>query len=280
MIRGAVEQVVSNRVSGWVYSPIADLKGSTLLAFVDDVCVGAGQIDVFRQDLADAGLGDGRFGYSFAVSLNDAADSGRLVVKLEGSDALLKQGSSRVQSALLAAPAAPVGTLALPAPVLHWMRNRAWLGQSDYDFLRYFSQLGIYDRTLTMSVERPDRIDVELKDPAEAAADILGLVCMRDPQLIRMTVETASDIADLAAANNGPGTPPIVALWARERARLDVIEGSHLADAAGQDAAPARAAVEYSLGPDRLLFLDTRCTFGTGSGAPASGIDVFLVGGA
>jgi hypothetical protein len=274
MIRGAVEQVMSNRVSGWIYSPVTDLKGSTLLAFVDDVCVGAGKVNILRQDLADAGLGDGRFGYSFPVALSRPTDGMRLVVKLDGSDAMLKQNASRVQGAPLAAAKAPTGALALPPPVLHWMRGRGWLGQSEYDFLRYFSQLGIYDRTLTVPVERPDRVEVELRDEAQAVADILGLVCMREPKLERVTVPGAGDIAALREKKGGHGdAPPIVALWARERARLDVVEGSHLQEAT-TDASPA---VEYTLGPDRLLILDTRCTLRLDAAAPPSGIDVFLI---
>lgn len=274
MIRGAIEQVQGGRVSGWIYSPAVDLRGATLLAFVDEACVGAGKVDILRQDLFEAGLGDGRFGYSFPVTLAAPSDETRLIVKLEGSDALLKQSASRIQGFGNLVPKPPPGALGLPLGSLQWMQGRGWLTQSDYDFLRFFGQLGVYDRTLAAPVERPDRIDVEFKDPALAAAELMGLIHLGNVEPPQIKVVAAGDIP--AALKECAKSSSIVALWSQERARLDIVEGSHLSPSSGDPSEHAKPAVEYALGPDRLLFLDVRCIFGRTAPAPKSGIEVFI----
>ncbi|WP_424810408.1 hypothetical protein [Roseococcus sp. YIM B11640] len=271
MLRGSIEQVLSDRVSGWIYSSASNLQGATLLAYVDDECVGAGKVDVFRQDLADAGLGDGRFGYSFPVSLLKPDDGTRLIIKLEGSDALLKQAQSRIEGTL--AKAEPTGALGLPQDTVNWMRRRAWLSQSDYDFLRYFAQLGIYDRSLASRVETAERIDANMMDPAELAKELFALLALRETAVERVTVKAIGDVANITADRIRAGLSPIVALWSRERGRVDVIEGSHK-DSALQEL--GKAPVDYSLGPDRLVFLDARAAFGSKGSAGKSGLDVFF----
>ena len=58
MIRGHIDLATRSRVEGWLHSDRMGLAGATVLAFHDETCVGGGPIDVFRQDLADAGLGE------------------------------------------------------------------------------------------------------------------------------------------------------------------------------------------------------------------------------
>jgi hypothetical protein len=275
MLRGAIEQVQGNTVGGWIYSPAVDLRGFTVLAFLDSLCVGGGKVDVQRSDLAEAGLGDGRFGFSFPVTLPTPADGKRLIVKLEGSDALLMQAASRIVAVGGQAPKPPQGALGLSLETLQWMQGRGWLSQSDYDFLRFFRQLGVYDRTLSVPVERPDRIEAELRDPAQAAAELMGLMQLGSIEPARVNVPSAGDIAALLKKQGS--TSSIVALWSRDRARLDVVEGSHLTQAAQIPGGSSKPPVEYALGPDRLLFVDARCTFGElALTPPPRGIDVFL----
>ncbi|MBB3900507.1 hypothetical protein [Roseococcus suduntuyensis] len=271
MLRGAIEKVQGNTVGGWIYSPSVDLRGLTVLAFVDSLCVGGGKVEIKRNDLAEAGLDDGRFGFSFPVTLADPADGKRLIVKLEGSDALLVQATSRIVGAAGPAPKLPQGALGMTLETLQWMQGRGWLSQSDYDFLRFFRQLGVYDRTLTIPVERPDRLEADVRDPAHAVGELMGLMHLGSVETVRVNLPSTGDVA---AFLKKQGTmPSVIALWARERARLDIVEGSHLQ----ADRASSKASVEYALGPDRLLFIDARCTFGEQMlPPPPSGIEVFL----
>lgn len=278
MIRGAIENVSRNRIYGWVWSPDAPVAGRTVLAFLDEACIGAGKVDGFRQDLKDAGLGDGMAGFNFDLTYPNPADAPRVVVKLEGSDAVLIQKRARVMP-----PGAGGGGARAPRQQqslssLQWMRARGWLSQSDYDFLRFFRQLGVYDRSLVVPQERPDRGDPDLLDPAEAARNLLLLHRMDEAEVRREKLAAPRDWRRLAEAQEeaaGPGA--VIALWSRDRGRLPVIEGSHVqAQIVAPDAEPPEG-VDYALGPDRLLFLDARCALGPRAAFPAAGVEAFFL---
>jgi hypothetical protein len=96
MLRGAIEGVTHDAIFGWVYAAEVPLRGRTVLAFLDDRCIGSGKIEIFRQDLKNARLGDGYCGFHFGLTYPGRAEPGRVVVKLEGADAVLLQRGSRI----------------------------------------------------------------------------------------------------------------------------------------------------------------------------------------
>src|SRR5713101_4760963 len=85
MLRGAIDYATPSRLGGWVFSEAVSLRDHTVLAYLGEVCIGTGQIDKFRQDLADAGLSDGFLGFNFAIALDRPADLARVVIRLDGS---------------------------------------------------------------------------------------------------------------------------------------------------------------------------------------------------
>ncbi|WP_372623530.1 hypothetical protein [Falsiroseomonas sp.] len=287
MIRGAIENVTRNRVYGWLWSPDVKLVGRTVLAFLDDACVGAGKIEGFRQDLKDAGLGDGQAGFNFDLSYPNPADAPRVTVKLEGSDVMLVQRRSRIGAPGAGAAPARATRQGPSLTSLQWMRARGWLSQSDYDFLRFFRQLGVYERSLVVPQERADRVPQErperteqqLLDVAETARGMLMMQRMEEAELRREALAAPRDwrrLAEQHEAAAGPGA--MFALWSRNRARIPVVEGSHLqASLVAPDAEPP-AGVDYAIGPDRLLFLDGRCALGPAAAFPPGGLEVFYLG--
>jgi hypothetical protein len=279
MIRGAIENVTRNRVFGWLWSPDVTLLGRTVLAFLDDACIGAGKIEGFRQDLKDAGLGDGQAGFNFDLTYPNPADAPRVTVKLEGSDVVLVQRRSRIMPPGAGASAAARTTRQGPSLTsLQWMRARGWLTQSDYDFLRFFRQLGVYERSLVVPQERPERADAQLLDPGETARGMLMLHRMEEAELRREALAAPRDwrrLAEQQEAAAGPGA--MIAVWSRSRARIPVVEGSHQqASLVAPDAEPP-AGVDYAVGPDRLLFLDGRCALGAGAAFPPGGLEGFVL---
>src|SRR4051794_15729325 len=143
MLRGAIDLTTPDMIGGWIYSEAFGVRSLPVLAFLDDSCVGAGKVTEFRRDLADAGLGDGYLGFKFRISVRSPEDAKRVVVKLEGSDALLLQQGSKVVAAVETGSAATQ-----PRPptrrinCMHWMRERDWLSQAEYDFLTLIDQAG------------------------------------------------------------------------------------------------------------------------------------------
>lgn len=277
MLRGHVEKVADNIVSGWIYSEEADTSGKTVLAFVGPICVGSGKVDRFRQDLLDAGLGDGTLGFSFFITVNDPNDYPKVVVRLEGSDAVLLQPNSEIVSNVAVATKKTPDTIRREnedrLSTLRWMRGQGWLSQSDFDFLRYFRQFGVYDRTLTNQIIGHDKTETEQRDPLSVAKELLLLHRMREFEIQAVDLKSFDEITELledkSADEYGDFT---VAIWAQERGRISVLEGSHTGDGSisGQRS-------EYALGPDRLLFIDTRCQLGAEHNLPPSGVTAFYI---
>ena len=273
MIRGTIEQATGQAVSGWLYADMASVRDRLVLAFVGDRCVGAGRVEHFRQDLADAGLADGVLGFHFPVELPEGADTAQVVVRLEDSDAVLLQGRSRVA----AADAAVAGRGAQPSlSALQWMRAQGWLEQSQYDFLRALDQLGVYERSLVLPRRGGKPAERVVLDPAAAALDLFRLYHFDEVTPRQHTLRSLEELPDLAREGaRQDGFEPVLALWSGKPARLIVVEGSHRQPAAGA----AAAGTEYGIGPDGLLFLNPRCACTPRGAPPAEGFTVFSVPG-
>jgi hypothetical protein len=252
MIRGAIDYIGQNTVAGWLHSEQVDLRDTVVLAFVGDQCVGAGKIERFRQDLADAGLGDGYVGFSFGATVPHEADWARIVVRLEGSDLCLLQAKSAVQAAS-AHPSPPVDrSLGYSKERLEWIRSRGWLGQAEFDFVRSISVTGCYDRSL-----RLDR--VQLADPAEEAHRLIELFQQTPVQLRKETLEIRQ-LSEWRLETLAAATAPIIAIHASEGA-VRILEGSQHDEGEGRTS-DMIGSVQHKLGSDRLLFVDLRAHLG------------------
>ena len=66
-VRGNIDQCSLTAIEGWIYD--ADQPGQRLRleVFAGGVAIGECVADVFRPDLAAAGLGDGHISYRFAM---------------------------------------------------------------------------------------------------------------------------------------------------------------------------------------------------------------------
>lgn len=276
MIRGAIEVAQHNRIAGWVYSSADTVRDKLILAFVGPRCVGSGKVERFRKDLLDAKLGDGYCGFEFAIKLNDGERLGAVVVRLQSSDAALIQRDS-----VLTGPnddgdadAAPDMGAISPASVA-WMQDRGWLEQQEYDFLKAVQNMGAYERGLR--APRRAGSDSTTAKPETVVADLLAVYCLGEVDVRQTKIASISDLAADGSPLHGPGAS-VVALWSPERGRISLDERSHAGAAAGRGQVMAKAppgGIEYSFGPDRLLFLHRLCTFAPVGTAPASGIVVF-----
>ena len=274
MIRGSLENVTEKSVSGWLYADAVTVRDRTVLAFVDSQCIGAGRIEKFRKDLADAGLEDGVLGFQFPIVLPRPTDVPRVTVRFEGSDVVLLQDESRVVSAEQTHTAAPQGCRRSYSSI-QWMRAQGWLDQSEYDFLKYTEQLGIYERSL----QEPKRVrgteERAILDPAEAATKLLCLYYMDEVEVTHTTIAAMASLAEVTARSpEFIGYETIVALWSPTRVSLSVAEGSHRP----RPEEPASSNVaDYHLGPDKLLMLNSRCRIVSSSKASSDGFVVFSV---
>jgi hypothetical protein len=266
MLRGAIDLIHPDRIGGWVYSESGSVRGRAVLAFLDGACIGSGSIEGFREDLADAGLGDGYLGFNFNITLPKGGDSGRAVVRLDGSDFLLVQPAAKIASAT----ADSFKPLVYGLDNIEWMRSSGWLAPADFTLLKYLQQVGAYDHSLRQP--KPAGQDADLIDPKIAAQPIFDLLLLRRAVVVSVTAPASEGetlINSILASTTRP--LPIVAITSPDRGAISVLEGSHF-DA--RLSKPLDGAVEYPYGPDRLLFLNLNCTFAVKPGSPLTSLTV------
>jgi hypothetical protein len=235
MIRGHIDFVSRGRVEGWIFCEKLALTGQTVLAFVDEQCVGGGPIARFRQDLFDAGLGDGVVGFGFPVALEAWHDPRTLDVRLDGSSLQLKQSDARL------VPRESVG------------EDRRRQDRAEYEALRTLGEFGAHVQAL--------RLEARARKAAELV-EAVALVAGEELELFLMQpieIEIVEDAkpADLAGIRREiretfPFVPPVVGLWAKTRLHVNIVEGSHHDGAGGR----AVGGVEYGFGERHLLMLD------------------------
>ncbi len=237
MLRGAIDHIDSIRVAGWVHSDADAVRGRTMLAYVDDRCIGAGPVATFRQDLLDAGVGDGWAGFDFAISPPSAESVSRLYVKFELSDFILLPAA--VVPAARGLPSAPRGTLPYSGATIEWMAARRWLDEEEQAFLE------------AMLTGRPYVHHLPSVDVADdTARSFIGLCLQRAVRLQHTHIQPRN--------------------LATERLRL--VEDAEIPVIAihgegGSVEAPSAAAV-IDLRPDRIVFVDASLPItGAGTGS-------------
>ncbi len=84
-LTGYVDAVSDGRVHGWAYDRIRPGKRLTLEVYAAGGRVGTIRAELFRQDLANAGVGDGRYGFDFALP-DSGVDPETISIKVGDSD--------------------------------------------------------------------------------------------------------------------------------------------------------------------------------------------------
>jgi hypothetical protein len=258
MIRGAIELATSEMVKGWIYSDVAPMRDQLVVALSGHECLGTGRVDVFRPDLADAGVGDGNCGFSFPITVRpDAVDS--VVVKLDGSDAVLLQADAHVGNSGKRAPAMRRSTVLWHLARLKWALKRGRISQAGFDFLRTLWPMGVYERGL---VRRKAADDSLVLDPwRNVARGLFDAYLALDAEVAMQEARSPAEFKlALTRVVSSPDLVIVVALHCKGWATLRVLEGSHVKDGAngGEDDVAYVRSAEYVLSPESLVMLDCR----------------------
>lgn len=251
MIRGFIEQATPEVISGWIFAREVPLRGTRVLAMLDQECVAVGVVEHFRQDLLDAGLGDGHLGFHMTTNrLLTSREVPRVVVRLEGSDASLLQRGARVEAGAGPAEAAGLatgGAFVHSEPTIAWLRERGVLGEQECEFLAAMARFGVHDH---------DLVDQAGTDALETTATALvEAFALRKVVLRKQEIESVDELAAIKV----PESVPVLALWGSAEGRIGIAEASHL-DELGAGAA-TDAFTDYRFGPRRILFLHRACRF-------------------
>lgn len=257
MIRGSIEFASNEVIQGWIFTEDGRVRDRTVLAFQGETCVGAGKVGAFRADLVDAGMGDGYLGFSFPISV-PAPAVGSVVVKLEGSDAILLQREASVTHGAAPSQGLDRARVRQRLAALKWALKHGRVAQSDFDYLRILWSFGVYERGL---VKRNGAEEAVVAEPAAAvAAHLLEAYLEMEAETATLRVRSAAEFAAAVVriASRQDGGAPVVALHSAHRAVLRVLEGSHVEDAGGEGAARVAAFVDYPLSATNLVMLDAR----------------------
>lgn len=267
MIRGAIEVVTTEAVQGWIYCDHVAMSDQTVLAYSGEQCVGSGRVNVFRPDLVSAGLSDGKLGFNFPIAVDPEAVE-TVVVKFEGSDAVLLQTGARIGHRGSGGSALKRSSVLAQLGRLKWALKHGRIGQADFDFLRTVYSFGVYERGLVRRRSADDQVVV---DSWRVVTRTLfeALVSMEVETLEARLNSPEQFKLEMARVARSPELLPIVALHSDTPASVQVAEGSHVTgNAVGGDYGPLPAsAARFTLSSECLLILDSRAASQLAAGA-------------
>jgi hypothetical protein len=257
IIRGSIERATTEKIEGWIYSDAGPVRDQLILALSGEDCLGVGRVDVFRPDIADAGLGDGNCGFSFPIKVRpDAVDS--VVVKLDGSDVVLLQVGANVGHNGSRSQPLKRSTVLWHLARLKWALKRGRISQADFDFLRTLWPMGAYERGL---VRRKSADDSVVIDPWRGVArSLFEAYLALDTEIATQQVRSPAEFTlALSQVLQSPDLVTIVALHSTGQATLRALEGSHVSDGAhGEESNLAVQPTEFAICRESLIMLDCR----------------------
>jgi hypothetical protein len=258
MLRGAIELATTELIQGWIYSDAGPVRDLVIVALSGQDCLGTGRVDVFRPDLADAGVGDGNCGFSFPITVRpDALDS--VVVKLDGSDAVLLQADARVGNSGTKPIEMKRSTVLWHLARLKWALKRGRISQTDFDYLRTLWPAGVYERGLIRRRAADDGVIID--SWREVARGLFEAYLGLDAELTTQEIQSPAEFKQaLDRTRRSTETVVVVALHCRGQSTLRVLEGSHVMDGAnGDENSPIHVnPAEYFLSSETLVMLDCR----------------------
>jgi hypothetical protein len=253
MIRGHIEAVTRQRVSGWVHADARSLRDAPILAFAGLQCIGAAHVDRFRPDLLEAGVGDGYVGFEIPIAGERVTELASVVVRLEGSDAcLLQPGTSVVARASGGVPLMDAEQVQAALASFRWMLAQGWIDQPDNDFLRAVTVAGSYEYAVPRTARASGRTAIALQ---EAAQHRLCMLNRREVALQSIAVEHVDELRAALAASLHTGVDhPVVVLCGATFA-VTVTEAGHGTSALPDQEQPT---IRHAMQTYQALFLDAR----------------------
>lgn len=267
MIIGAIESVQANSVAGWIHCRSADVKDATVLAFLNGRCVGAGKVNLFRQDLKDAGLGDGHLGFRFPIAVPSLSDALNVTVTLEGCEAMLLQRGAVLSN--VNAPRTVESFLGGLIPGLarrNWLRARGWMEPAQADLLEAVDNFGVASLSADGS-----------HHSAEAAArEMFEAVILEPVEIGVLEVKAARQLRSTLLAADGPlADAGLFVLSADKRLTLRVVESPFLGIPTEMAEPDMAGAVDYPLGPRNLVAIRRWISFDLGRASADRSVKVF-----
>lgn len=255
MLQGHIDDISDGQISGWVYSRLQPVAGEQILAYCGEQCIGAGEIGIFRADLRDAGLDDGRLGFRIRFDQNVLSTGQPIHLRFDSSDFSLHP------TAFWKRPAArPSNRLGLYSQAeldrLDWMAGQGWLTQDQYAMARSLNRMGVYQRTFS----RAELVHAPLETLVHRIyAECLSILFKISSDAAANRVRVASHEAGAALEpGSGGGTGEIFGIYATAF-RCGIAEGVQRTDVAVAAEVPV---MQYQNSAFQLMLVHAACLRG------------------
>lgn len=249
MLKGSIDKLTADQVSGWAYSESGKITGRRILAFIGERCIGAGEVGLLRADLRDAGLGDGKLGFEFAIDAGMVKELEQVHLRLENSDFCLFQTAFHQNIARENQAIQELYTEAELARV-EWMNRQGWLTNEQYLGVKALNTLGVYQRTFSKAELAQE--NMAARAPA-AYCELIGTLLRQEISEEQLEISLASDliISDAPQVKHRE----IIGVFG-DTCEVSVAEGSH-----GEIESPAEA-ITYKNAAHQLLLVHATCLKG------------------
>ncbi len=255
MLQGHIDSISEGKISGWIYSEAQCVTGRRVLAFSGSQCVGAGDVGLYRKDLHQAGLDDGRLGFEIQFNGSDTISNRLLHIRLENSDFCLFP--SRFWNDLNPTKPARLGLYSQDEiDRIEWMAAQGWLTQDQYAMSKSINLMGIYQRAFS----RAELVNTDLESlVARSMSECYGILLKIDPGTLneKIMVETYIPETSLATISHKKSSHVIGLFSSAFRCRVG--EGRQRSDVESPD---QFRTIQYQNSAYQMMILHLDCLDG------------------
>lgn len=241
MIKGNIDFFSYTEVRGWIHSQNFSADNTEVSAYVKDLCVGQGTLDVYRQDLVEAGLGEGWSGFEFKIQIPFDVDIRDFIIRLPHCDFVLTPKEDLV---LALRPKQRKELINFKDDLL-WLRGKGILQEFEFNLLRILYKFGVCDLKVLINDDLGSIITMHEAEPTRSCLDklidsqTLGSINIIFDFLYRKKFETVcQQIRSLSEWNEYLaklrrtfiGCSPVIAIYATSAFCFDVLESTHVTD--------------------------------------------------
>ena len=241
MIKGNIDFFSHTEVRGWVHSQNFSADDIEVSAYVKDLCVGQGTLDVYRQDLIEAGLGDGWSGFEFKIQIPFDADIRDFNIRLPDCDFVLTPKEDLV----LAHRTKQRKELINFKDDLLWLRGKEILQEFEFNLLRILYKFGVCDLKVLIDDDLGSITAVHEAGPNRSCLDnlidsqtlrslniIFDFLYRNKFEIICLQIQSLSEWDEYLAKlrRTFRGCSPVIAIYATSAFCFDVLESTHVTD--------------------------------------------------
>lgn len=252
MLKGHIDSIEDDHVSGWIYSRERPLTGERVLAFCGEKCIGAAEVEIYRDDLYKAGLGDGRLGFQIFFDSAAPINPKNIHVRMEGSDfSLITKDFWKTSSSLQSNRCGLFSQFEIDR--VDWMASLGWLTQSQYALTKSINRMGVYQRMFSRADIQNSSLDELVR---EAYADCLSIMLQVSKKNIHSKIYAETFSGDFEMLKTLPFE--VIAVYGANFS-CKLHEGRHRTDAFGDELAMP---ICYDNSSYQVMFVHVACCEG------------------